>query len=100
VTANVFYKHSRIKQYPKEGGAAVETVINTPRDPGILSRLEHLNELRDKARACDRRLVDAERIGQGKGKDGFTTRYRLGYIIRLLTTHTCRPTWKTRLEPT
>jgi hypothetical protein len=63
---NVFYKHSRIKQYLKEGRALrVETVVNSPRDLGNLSRLEHLNELQDKARACNRRLVDAERVGQG-----------------------------------
>jgi hypothetical protein len=66
VTVNVFYKHSRIKQYLKEGRALrIETVINSPRDLGILSRLEHLNELQTKARACNRRLVDAERVGQG-----------------------------------
>jgi hypothetical protein len=33
VTINVFYKHSRIKQYLKEGRALrVETVVNSPDD--------------------------------------------------------------------
>ena len=32
---NVFYKHSRIKQYLKDGRAMrIETVINAPRDLG------------------------------------------------------------------
>jgi hypothetical protein len=66
VTINVFYKHSRIKQYLKEGRALrIETVINSPTDLGCLRRLEHLDELQAKARAANRRLVDAERVGQG-----------------------------------
>ena len=66
VTINVFYKHSRIKQYLKEGRALrIETVINSPTDLGCLRRLEHLEELQGKARAANRRLVDAERVGQG-----------------------------------
>ena len=40
------YKHSRVKQYLKEGRALrIETVINKPADLGILARLEHLPEL-------------------------------------------------------
>ena len=40
------YKHSRIKQYLKEGRALrIETVINKPADLGILARIEHLPEL-------------------------------------------------------
>lgn len=36
------YKHSRVKQYLKEGRALrIETVINKPADLGILARLEH-----------------------------------------------------------
>ena len=35
VVLNLFYKHSRIKQYLKDGRAMrIETVINAPRDPG------------------------------------------------------------------
>jgi hypothetical protein len=60
------YKHSRVKQYLKEGRAfRVETVINKPSDLGILARLEHLPELIVKARAVNHRLLMIERAGQG-----------------------------------
>ena len=60
------YKHSRVKQYLKEGRALrIETVINKPSDIGILARLEHLPELIAKARAVNARLLHVERAGQG-----------------------------------
>ena len=60
------YKHSRVKQYLKEGKAfRVETVINKPSDIGILARIEHLPELITKARAVNHRLLMIERAGQG-----------------------------------
>ena len=60
------YKHSRVKQYLKEGRALrIETVINKPGDLGILARLEHLPELVDKARQVNDRLLMIERAGQG-----------------------------------
>jgi hypothetical protein len=60
------YKHSRVKQYLKEGRALrIETVINKPSDIGILARLEHLPELIAKARAVNGRLLMIERAGQG-----------------------------------
>ena len=60
------YKHSRVKQYLKEGRALrIETVINKPSDIGILARLEHLPELVAKARAVNGRLLTVERAGQG-----------------------------------
>ena len=60
------YKHSRVKQYLKEGRALrIETVINKPADLGILARLEHLPELVAKARAVNARLLTMERAGQG-----------------------------------
>lgn len=66
VTVNAFYKHSRIKQYLKDGRALrIETVINSPTDLGIGRRLHHLEELQDTARAINHRLLDAERVGQG-----------------------------------
>ena len=43
----------------------IETVINAPRDLGCNARLPNLAELQDKARACNRRILDAERAGQG-----------------------------------
>jgi hypothetical protein len=60
------YKHSRVKQYLKEGRALrIETVINKPADIGILARLEHLPELVDKAHQVNDRLLMIERAGQG-----------------------------------
>jgi hypothetical protein len=66
VLLNVFYKHSRIKQYLKDGRAMrIETVVNTPRDLGCQARLRNLDDLQTKARACNRRILEAERVGQG-----------------------------------
>ena len=66
VTVNFVYQHSRIKEYLKEGRALrVETVVNSPTDLGCLRRLAHLPELQRKARDANRRLVDAQRVGQG-----------------------------------
>ena len=63
---NAFYKHSRIKQYLKDGRALrIETVINDPYDLGCQRRLHNLPELQAKARAANRRLLDTERVGQG-----------------------------------
>ncbi len=60
------YKHSRVKQYLKEGQALrIETVINKPSDLGVLARIDHLPELIDKARGVNRRLLMIERAGQG-----------------------------------
>jgi hypothetical protein len=66
VTINAFYKHSRVKQYLKDGRALrVETVVNSPTDLGCLRRLVHLDELQSKGRDVNRRLLDTERVGQG-----------------------------------
>ena len=66
VNVNAFYRHSRIKQYLKDGRALrIETVINDPGDLGCLRRLHHLDELQTRARAVNRRLLDTERVGQG-----------------------------------
>jgi len=60
------YKHSRVKQYMKEGRALrIETVINKPWDLTIRSRLAHLPELVAKARQVNDRLLMIERAGQG-----------------------------------
>ena len=65
VVVNVFYKHSRVKQYLKEGRALrIETVVNSPRDLACNTRLPNLDELQDKARAINRRILEAERAGQ------------------------------------
>jgi hypothetical protein len=66
VTINAGYRHSRVKQYFKEGRALrIETVINDPTDLGVLRRLPHLDELQAKARDVNRRLLDHEHVGQG-----------------------------------
>jgi hypothetical protein len=66
VTINVGYKHSRTKQYFKQGRALrIETVVNDPTDLGVLRRLAHLPELQRKARDVNRRLLDHEHVGQG-----------------------------------
>jgi hypothetical protein len=66
VVINANFKHSRIKQYLKDGRALrIETVINNPTDLGCLRRLEHLPELQTKARDANRRLLDTQRVGQG-----------------------------------
>jgi hypothetical protein len=66
VIVNVFYKHSRIKEYLKEGRALrIETVCNSPTDLGCKRRLHHLPELQAKARNANRRLLTIQRAGQG-----------------------------------
>jgi predicted MarR family transcription regulator len=66
VTVNADYKHSRIKQYLKDGRALrIETVVNDPGDLVCKRRLPHLPELQAKARAVNARLLDTERVGQG-----------------------------------
>ena len=66
VTVNAFYKHSRIKQYLKDGRALrIETVINDTYDLRCQRRLPNLEALQAKARDANRRLLDTERVGQG-----------------------------------
>jgi hypothetical protein len=66
VTINAFFKHSRVKQYLKDGRALrIETVINSPDDLRCHRRLAHLDELQAKARDVNARLLDTERVGQG-----------------------------------
>ena len=65
VTINVFFKHSRIKQYLKDGRALrIETVINAPGDLRCQRRLRNLDDLQAKARDVNARLLDNERVGQ------------------------------------
>ncbi len=66
VTLNIFYKHSRIKQYMKDGRALrIETVVNDAYDFSCGRLLHNLDELQARARDCNRRLLHAERAGQG-----------------------------------
>jgi hypothetical protein len=66
ITINAFYRHSRIKQYLKDGRALrIETVINSPTDLRIGRRIACLGELQDAARAINTRLLHTERASQG-----------------------------------
>src|SRR5213079_2850425 len=60
---HVDYKHSRIKQYHKEGRALrTETTINDTYDFGIGKRLHNLPALREVGFDANRRLLDVQRI--------------------------------------
>jgi hypothetical protein len=60
---HVDYKHSRIKQYHKEGRALrTETTINDTRDFRIGRRLINLPKLRRIGFQANRRLLDVQRI--------------------------------------
>jgi hypothetical protein len=66
VNVTAFYRHSRIKQYLKDGRALrIETVINDAYDLGCKRRLVHLDELQSRARTVNTALLDTERVGQG-----------------------------------
>ena len=57
------YKHSKIKQYHKEGRALrTETTINDTRDFGIGKRLKNLPRLREVGFAANRRLLDVQQL--------------------------------------
>ena len=71
---HIDYKHSRIKQYHKEGRALrTETTINDTRDFGIGKRLSNLPALRRLGFQANRRLLDVQRISQdcAVGEDAF-----------------------------
>jgi len=65
VVLNAYFRHSRIKQYLKDGvGMRVETVVNDPADLGCKRGIEHFAELTARAVACNDRLLHYERVGQ------------------------------------
>ena len=60
---HIYYKHSTIKQYHKEGRALrTETTINDTRDFGIGKRLSNLPALREIGFSANRRLLDVQRL--------------------------------------
>lgn len=60
---HVDYKHSKIKQYHKEGKALrTETTINDTRDFGIGKRLTNLPALRATGFHANRRLLDVQKL--------------------------------------
>jgi hypothetical protein len=71
---HVDYKHSRIKQYHKEGRALrTETTINNPRDFYIGKRLKNLPALRLIGFQANRRLLRVQQISHNclLGEDAF-----------------------------
>lgn len=72
---HVDYKHSKIKQYHKEGRALrTETTINDTGDFGIGRRMCNLPALRQVGNSANRRLLDVERLPSDPtiGADAFT----------------------------
>ena len=60
---HVEYKHTRVKQYHKEGVALrTETTVNDTRDFAIGKRLHNLPALREVGFSANRRLLDVQRI--------------------------------------
>ena len=71
---HIDYKHSRIKQYFKEGRALrTETTINDARDFGLGKLIHNLPALAEVGFAANRRLLDAQRISHDStlGEDAF-----------------------------
>jgi hypothetical protein len=76
---HVDYKHTRIKQYHKEGRALrTETTINDTRDFAIGKRLQNLPALREVGFKANRRLLDVQRISHDCfiGEDTFRRVHR------------------------
>jgi len=74
-TLHVDYKHSKIRQYHKEGKALrTETTINDTRDFGIGKRLQNLPALRAAGFTATRRLLDVQKISHdpADGQDAIT----------------------------
>lgn len=62
-SVHIDYKHSRIKQYHKEGRALrTETTINNPRDFALGKRLHNLPALRAVGFQANRRLLDVQTV--------------------------------------
>jgi hypothetical protein len=60
---HIDYKHSKIKQYHKEGRALrTETTINNPKDFRIGKRLKNLPRLRQVGFSANRRLLDVQQV--------------------------------------
>ena len=75
----VDYKHTRIKQYHKEGRALrTETTINDTRDVAIGKRLHNLPALRAVAFAANRRLLDVQQLSH----DGLIGAETLAQVTR------------------
>jgi len=68
VTVNVSCRHSRVRQYLKDGRALrIETVINDAYDTGCQPLLPNLDDLQARARAVNQRLLDTQAGRPGHG---------------------------------
>ena len=66
VVLNIFYKHSRVKQYLKDGRAMrIETVINAPATWAATPACPTSTSSRPRPVPSTGRILDAERAGQG-----------------------------------
>ncbi|MBK5248248.1 MAG: hypothetical protein JJE50_02255 [Actinomycetales bacterium] len=76
LSLHVYYKHSTIKQYHKEGrGLRTETTINDPRDFRIGKRLTNLPALREVGFSANQRLLGVQRLSHdpARGQHVFAT---------------------------
>ena len=74
-SVHIDYKHTKIKQYHKEGRALrTETTINNSRDFGIGKRLTNLPALREVGFTANRRLLSAGRLSHNpiRAAEAFT----------------------------
>jgi hypothetical protein len=72
---HIDYKHTKIKQYHKEGRALrTETTINDPGDFEIRKRLTHLPALREIGFSANRRLLGVQRLSHNpiRAAEAFT----------------------------
>ena len=72
---HIDYKHTKIKQYHKEGRALrTETTINDTRDFGIGKRLTNLPALREIGFSANRRLLGVQRLSHNpiRAAEAFT----------------------------
>ena len=82
---HIDYKHTRIKQYHKEGKALrTETTVNDTTDFSIGKRLTNLPALREIGFSANRRLLHVQRLGH----DPITGTEALGAITGAVTTAT------------
>jgi len=73
---HIDYKHTKIKQYHKEGRALrTETTINDTGDFGIRKRLTHLPALREIGFLANRRLLGVQQLSHNpiRAQQAFTT---------------------------
>ncbi|MDN5918247.1 MAG: hypothetical protein L0I76_24640, partial [Pseudonocardia sp.] len=74
-SVHIDYKHTKIKQYHKEGRALrTETTINDTGDFGIKRRLTHLPALREIGFSANRRLLGVQRLSHNpiRAAEAFT----------------------------